>query len=91
MKEKFDNLVDHLISGGIFLEEAIEVLEKAMIQRTLERTNGNQSAASKHLGIHRNTLQRKVAEYKLADGRGRTRRIPPAPQGRSRKPKSGAA
>jgi hypothetical protein len=32
------------------------------------RTEGNQSEASKMLGIHRNTLQRKMIDYKI-DGR----------------------
>ena len=62
MKDRFDGLVDQLLAGNIFLEEAIEVLEKNMIQRALERYGGNQSAASKQLGIHRNTLQRKLVE-----------------------------
>jgi DNA-binding protein Fis len=31
----------------------------------LDRLNGNQSRAAKVLGIHRNTLSRKVDEYKL--------------------------
>ncbi|HEV3332762.1 MAG TPA: helix-turn-helix domain-containing protein [Bryobacteraceae bacterium] len=91
MKEKFDGLVEHLLAGNIFLEQAIEVLERSMIQRALERSGGNRSEASKLLGIHRNTLQRKLAEYQLADGRGRARRRPAARQGRTRKPKSGAA
>jgi Bacterial regulatory protein, Fis family len=50
MNEKFEGLVDHLLDGSIFLEEAIELLERRMIQKTLERTAGNQSEASKQLG-----------------------------------------
>ena len=65
MKEKFDSLVEHLLDNGFFLVEAVELLEKGMIGRAMARTNGNRSAASKLLGIHRNTLQRKCAEYKL--------------------------
>ena len=81
MKEKFDGVVEHLLDGGIFLQEAIEVLEKNMIQGALARCGGNQSAASKALGIHRNTLQRKIVEYKLGNGRVRVRRKPMARQG----------
>lgn len=65
MKEKFESLVEHLMTNGFFLEEAVEILEKTLIQRALERTAGNRCAASKLLGIHRNTLQRKMAEYQL--------------------------
>ena len=65
MKEKFESLVEHLMGNGFFLEEAVEILEKTLIQRALERTRGNRCAASKLLGIHRNTLQRKMVEYDL--------------------------
>jgi Fis family transcriptional regulator len=68
MKDKFEDLVEHLLSKGFFLEEAVEILERTLITRVLEKTEGNQSAASKQLGIHRNTLQRKMVEYQL-DGR----------------------
>jgi DNA-binding NtrC family response regulator len=91
MKDKFDALVEHLLSGGIFLPQAIEVLEKNMIQGALGRCGGNRCAASKLLGIHRNTLQRKMLEYDLDSGRVRARRKPVASQGRSRKRKPGAA
>jgi len=74
MKEKFDGLVDHLMGANIFLEEAIEILEKAMIQRALGDHSGNQCAAAKVLGIHRNTLQRKMVAYGLANGRGGKRK-----------------
>jgi DNA-binding NtrC family response regulator len=74
MKEQFEGLVEHLLGNGFFLQEAIEVLEKTLIERALERTKGNHSAASKLLGIHRNTLQRKMVEYQVAGVR--TRRKP---------------
>jgi len=57
--------VDHLIAGGFFLQEAVEILEKTLISRALERSEGNRSAASKALGIHRNTLQKKMLEFKM--------------------------
>ena len=60
MKSQFDALVQHLLSGNIFLEEAIELLERRMIQGALEQSGGKQTAASKRLGIHRNTLRSKL-------------------------------
>jgi DNA-binding protein Fis len=39
----------------------------------LERTEGNQSRAAVMLGIHRNTLSRKISEYRLDHRRGKTR------------------
>jgi DNA-binding NtrC family response regulator len=91
MKEKFDGLVEHLLGGNIQLHEAIEVMERSMIQCALERSRGNQSAASKMLGLHRNTLQRKMVEYGLGERRVRARRKPMASEGRLRQRKTGAA
>jgi DNA-binding NtrC family response regulator len=65
-----DELAIQLLDTGFFMEEAVELLEKGMIAGALERTERNQSEASKLLGIHRNTLQRKMMEYKI-DGRRR--------------------
>jgi DNA-binding NtrC family response regulator len=91
MKEKFEGLVEHFLGGSIPLHEAVEVLETSMIQRALDRSRGNQSAASKLLGIHRNTLQRKMVEYGLGERRVRARRRPVARAGRVSKQKTGAA
>ncbi len=65
MKDQFDKLVEYLLNSGLFLEQAVEVLEKTLIERAMEKTRGNRSAASKLLGIHRNTLQRKMRLYGL--------------------------
>lgn len=89
MKERFDGLIEHLLAGNIFLQEAIEILERSMIVRALEHSSGNQCAAAKQLGIHRNTLQRKMTEYEI--GNGRPRRKPVARSSRARKRKNPAA
>ncbi|MGH9773699.1 MAG: helix-turn-helix domain-containing protein [Candidatus Acidiferrales bacterium] len=65
MKEQLEALVRMLVDHGILLEEAKAEFEKRFIKRALENANGNQSNAAKILGIHRNTLSRKVEEYKL--------------------------
>jgi DNA-binding NtrC family response regulator len=75
MKEKFEALVEHLVGSGFFLEEVVELLEKTLIEKALERTGGNRSAASKLLGIHRNTLQRKMAEYHLGTHKARRKPV----------------
>jgi DNA-binding NtrC family response regulator len=88
MKEKFEDLVDHLVGNGFFLQEVVELIEKTLIERTLERTGGNRSAASKALGIHRNTLQRKMTEYQL--GPRKVRRKPVRSEVKTRKKAAGA-
>ena len=79
-----------MLEGGIFLQEAIEMLERGMIAGALDRNGGNQSNASKLLGIHRNTLQRKITEYGLTNGRrSRVRRKPVVRVRGNRKTKTG--
>lgn len=89
MKEKFDGLVNGLLDANIFLQEAVEILEKSMIRLALEKSAGNQCSASKVLGIHRNTLQRKMVEYGI--GKGRTRRKPASAARRPSSRKSSVA
>lgn len=65
MKDQLESLIGQLVERGILLEEAVTEFEKRFIRRVLDRANGNQSRAARVLGIHRNTLSRKVGEYKL--------------------------
>jgi DNA-binding NtrC family response regulator len=73
VKDQLEGLIAKMIEGGILFDEAVEDFEKKFIKRALDRTAGNQSKAAQLLGIHRNTLSRKVGEYKL-DHNGHRRR-----------------
>jgi DNA-binding NtrC family response regulator len=75
MKESFDALIDHLVNAGFFLEQAVEILERGMIERALRVTNANQSEAAKLLGIHRNTLQSKMVIHKIDGKRPRPKSV----------------
>ena len=90
MKDGFEGLVEQLLDGGLFLQQAIEILERSMIQGALTRNHGNQCAAAKQLGIHRNTLQRKMVAYEVGGTHTRPRRKPMARAGHTRKNKAGA-
>ena len=65
MKEQLEALVGMMVDRGILLEEALTEFEKKFIKRVLEHAKGNQCRAAKVLGIHRNTLSRKISEYHL--------------------------
>jgi len=43
----------------------IDDIEKAVIAKALERSGGNQVAASKILGLHRNTLSNKIKKLNI--------------------------
>ena len=72
MKEQLESLVGMMVERGILLEEAVTEFEKKFIKRVLDHARGNQCRAAKTLGIHRNTLSRKISEYHL-DRSGRRR------------------
>lgn len=65
MKEQLESLVGMMVERGILLEEALTEFEKKFIKRVLEHAKGNQCRAAKILGIHRNTLSRKISQYHL--------------------------
>jgi len=65
VRDQLEALVGQMVDRGILFDEAINEFEKRFIRRALDRSNGNQSRAARLLGIHRNTLSRKIGLYKL--------------------------
>ena len=65
MKEQLESLVTEMIERRIYLEEALSEFEKQFIQSALTKTGGNQTKAARVLGLHRNTLNRKIVQHKL--------------------------
>jgi Fis family transcriptional regulator, factor for inversion stimulation protein len=65
VKDQLESLVGQMVERGILFDEAINEFEKRFIKRVLDRAHGNQSRAARALGIHRNTLSRKIGLYKL--------------------------
>lgn len=65
MKDQLEALVGQMVERGIMFDDAVNEFEKKFIKRVLDRSNGNQSRAARLLGMHRNTLSRKIGIYKL--------------------------
>jgi len=65
LKQKLDSLIEEMISKGIRFPEARREFEKRFVAQVLERENGNLSRAAKVLRIHRNTLSKKLQDFKL--------------------------
>jgi DNA-binding protein Fis len=65
VKDQLEGLVSQMVERGILFDEAVGEFEQRFIKRVLDRVDGNQSRAAHLLGIHRNTLSRKLSEYKL--------------------------
>lgn len=65
MREKLDRLIDEMLSKGIHYDDARQAIERRFISRALARAHGNVGRAADLLGIHRNTLSRKMTAYRL--------------------------
>lgn len=65
MREQLDKLVDEMFTKGVLYEDARQEFERRFITRALARSKGNLGRAAGLLGIHRNTLSRKLGEYRL--------------------------
>jgi Fis family transcriptional regulator len=65
VKQQLDALIVEMVDKGIRFSEAKREFEKRFIARVVQRHRGNLSRAARDLKIHRNTLGKKVAEYKL--------------------------
>ena len=65
MNEKLDRLIEEMVTRGIRFPDAIREFEKRFITRVLSSEDGNLSKAADVLGIHRNTLSRKMTEHRI--------------------------
>ena len=65
ISERLDKLVEEMVDKGVQFEDAVHEFEKRFIARVLGRCDGSLTRTADTLGIHRNTLTRKMGEYKL--------------------------
>jgi Fis family transcriptional regulator, factor for inversion stimulation protein len=65
LKDQLEHLVAEMLGRGVRYEDAQREFEKRFITHALQKMDGNLGKTADLLGMHRNTLSRKVAEYKL--------------------------
>jgi Fis family transcriptional regulator len=65
VKQQLEALVTEMVDKGIRFSDAKREFEKKFITRVLQQHRGNLSRAAKDLRIHRNTLGKKIEEFKL--------------------------
>jgi DNA-binding NtrC family response regulator len=56
-----------MLDGRILLDEAVAEFEKMYIQKALRRQKDHLSRTAQTLGIHRNTLSKRVVSYQKQD------------------------
>ena len=67
MRTRLESLIDEMLEGQILLDEALSEFEKLYITKALARHKQHLSKTAVVLGIHRNTLAKRVASYKQQD------------------------
>jgi len=60
-----EKLVQDLLDKGILYDDARREFEKMFIARALQRAKGSVGDAAELLGMHRNTIARKITEYRI--------------------------
>ena len=65
LRDELERLVDDMVTRGVRYEDAQREFEKRFIAHILAKANGNLCKAAGLLGMHRNTLSRKITEYRL--------------------------
>jgi DNA-binding NtrC family response regulator len=63
--DKIERLVEEMVDKDVQFEDAVREFEKRFISQVLGRCDGSLTRTAETLGIHRNTLTRKMAEYKV--------------------------
>jgi DNA-binding NtrC family response regulator len=65
VRDQLERLVTEMLDKGIHYDDARQEFERLFIARALQRTKGNLGEAAEMLGLHRNTIARKIAEYRI--------------------------
>ncbi len=63
LRDRMEILIEEMLDGQILLNEAMSEFEKIYIEKALERNKEHLSNTADILGIHRNTLSKRVAGY----------------------------
>lgn len=67
MRARLEALIDEMLDGQILLAEALAEFEKLYINQALARNKQHLSRTAKTLGVHRNTIAKRVAAYQKAE------------------------
>lgn len=65
MRDLLEQLVNEMVARGVHFEDAQREFEKRFLARVIQQCDGNLCKASDTLGIHRNTITRKIKDLKI--------------------------
>jgi DNA-binding NtrC family response regulator len=70
ISDRLEKLVEEMVDKGVQFEDATREFEKRFITRVLGRCAGSLTKTADALGIHRNTLTRKMVVHRIKKGLG---------------------
>jgi len=65
ISDRLENLVEEMVDKGVQFEDAVHEFEKRFITRVLGACDGSLTKTAGTLGMHRNTLTRKMEAYRI--------------------------
>ena len=65
ISDRLERLVEEMVDRSVQFDDAVREFEKRFITRVLNQCDGSLTKAACRLGMHRNTLTRKMGEYKI--------------------------
>jgi Fis family transcriptional regulator len=60
-----DQLVEEMVARGVHYDDAQREFEKRFVTQVINKCDGNLCKAADTLGVHRNTLARKISTLKI--------------------------
>jgi DNA-binding NtrC family response regulator len=65
ISDRLERLVEEMVDRDVQFDDAVREFEKRFIARMLGRCDGSLTKTACALRMHRNTLTRKMVEYKI--------------------------
>lgn len=65
IREMLEQVIEEVVGKGLFWPEVFSEFEKMFILQALRLSGGNVSRAAELMGVHRNTLSKKLREHKI--------------------------
>jgi DNA-binding NtrC family response regulator len=67
IRPRLEAVIEDMLDGHILLDEALEEFEKLYIQKAFARNRKRISHTAEALGIHRNTISKRVSSYRAEE------------------------
>ena len=65
ISDRLERLVEEMVDRSVHFDDAVREFEKRFIAKVLVQCDGSLTKTADALGMHRNTLTRKMGEYKI--------------------------